>query len=132
MDYLYYCSPVIAVCVLNLIYEICRKREPDAPQRGLPVVFLCAVLLPAAAVYACGHTTVWIYDRIYDRFSDMAFLLSALGAIAGIVLLTVLILHLLSDKLHIKRKNRIIAAVLLLLAYLAAVTVLWEMIVRAI
>ncbi|MBR3446382.1 MAG: hypothetical protein IKH27_01075 [Oscillospiraceae bacterium] len=128
MDYLYYCSPVIAVCVLNLIYEICRKREPDAPQRGLPVVFLCAVLLPAAAVYACGHTTVWIYDR----FSDMAFLPAAMGAIAGIVLLTVLILHLLSNKLYLKRKNRIIAAVLLLLAYLAAVTVLWKLIVQAI
>ncbi len=128
MDYLYYCSPVIAVCVLNLIYEICRKREPDAPQRGLPVVFLCAVLLPAAAVYACAHTTL----RINDLFSDTAFLPAALGAIAGIVLLSVLILHLLAAKLHIKRKNRIIAAVLLLLAYLAAVTVLWELIVRAI
>ena len=55
-----------------------------------------------------------------------------MGAIAGIVLLTVLILHLLSNKLYLKRKNRIIAAVLLLLAYLAAVTVLWKLIVQAI
>ncbi len=44
---------------------------------------------------------------------------AVLGTVAGIVLLTVLILRLLSNKLYFRRKNRILAAILLFLAYLA-------------
>lgn len=119
MDFWHFYIPVIAVCVLNIVYEICRKRTPDAPQRGLPAVFLCAVLLPAAAIYAGGYAVVWCADL----FGGTAFP-AVLAAVAGIVLLTVLLLHLLSNKLHIRRKNRIIAAVLLFLAYLAELTAL--------
>ena len=50
--------PIVFVCVLHLLFEICRKRTPDAPQRGLPAVFLCAVLLPAAAIYAGAFAVI--------------------------------------------------------------------------
>ena len=120
MDFWHFYIPVIAVCVLNLIYEICKKQTPDAPQRGLPAVFLCAVLLPAAAIYAGGYAALWCADL----FSGISCMIAALLAVTVIVLLTVLLLHLLSNKLHIRRKNRIIAAVLLFLAYLAELTAL--------
>ena len=118
MDFQHFYIPIVFVCVLNIVFEICRKRTPDAPQRGLPVVFLCAVLLPAAAIYAGGYTVCWCYDMFGNAFPIIA----APGAIAGIVLLTVLILRILSNKLHLRRKNRIIAAILLFLAYLAELT----------
>ena len=117
MDFLQFYIPVLTVCALYILYELCRKRQEDAPQRALPAAIVSACILPAAAIYAGSYAVSFC-----AYYAGTAAFVPAMAVIAGITLLTALSLCLLMNKLHIRRSMRILSAFLLLSAYAAELT----------